>query len=152
MIKLINFTDLNCKQKDMVLSWRNHDKIRKWMYQTSKITKEMHYSFIDGLKEKTDRIYFLVMDDSNNIGVVDLTNIDNVTKTAELGIYTNPELRAQGDILLKVIIDYAFEKLKLKKLNANVYLDNLPAIALYQRFSFQKIQEDNNLLKMTFKI
>jgi len=142
MISLINFTELNDEQKDMVLSWRNHEEIRKWMYDTVKITKENHYSFIDSLKERDDRVYFLVKDDSNNIGVVDFTSINYQKKECEFGLYANPfeKIAGVGRVLEKICIDYVFENLKLLTLKCEVFSDNSRAIHLYRKFNFQQTE------------
>ena len=36
-IQLLNFIDLELKEKEMILEWRNHPDIRKWMYNQDEI-------------------------------------------------------------------------------------------------------------------
>jgi len=102
---------------------------------------------------RKDRIYFLVQIENKNIGVVDLTDIEN--ESAELGIYANPYLKGYGKVLLHKIVDYAFNRVHLKKLYANVYTDNKKAIALYKKFHFQIVQtsqdENGELYNMELK-
>ena len=147
-MKLINFTNLSKIEKDIIFNFRNNKSVRKWMYTKEPLVYKKHLAYIDSLRTKDDRIYFLVKQFGHYIGVVDLTSIDTKSKEAELGIYSNPELKAKGDILMQAILDYSFQVLELKKLKANVYVENLSAIALYKRFGFQKIKEENNLLYM----
>lgn len=152
MIQLLNFTTLNKTQKELVLSWRNHPDIRKWMMDDNVITLENHLHFIDLLNTKTDRCYFLVQKDFEYIGVIDLTAIH--MDYAELGIYANPSMCGVGNILMNSLIDYAKE-LGITKLVANVYSTNVRAKNLYERFHFiqtKQIQDHNkkiNTLELT---
>ena len=70
-IKLINFIDLSLEEKIMVLGWRNHPEIRKWMYNQDEIKLEEHLNFIDSLKLRKDKLYFLVKKEDEFIGVID---------------------------------------------------------------------------------
>lgn len=144
-VQLVNFTCLSIKEKKMILEWRNSESIKKWMYNRDQISLNDHLSYIDSLSNKEDRKYFLIKNERNNYGVVDLTNIIK-NDSAELGIYVKPGLKGHGSLLMYKIIDYAFNTLKLSLLSANVYLDNINAINLYEKFNFIVVgtTKDNN--------
>ena len=137
MIKLLNFTTLNLAQKELILSWRNHPSIRKWMVNEHEISLENHLSFIDLLSSKTDRLFFLVQKNSDFIGVINLTEMTDTS--AELGIYANPDMRGVGNSLMTALIDYA-SALGLSKLIANAFITNVRALNLYQKFEFSEIK------------
>ena len=59
-IELINFTDLLLEEKKMILEWRNHQAIRKWMYNQEAISLVEHLNYIKSLSFKKDRLYFMV--------------------------------------------------------------------------------------------
>lgn len=140
MTKLINFTNLTLNEKEIVLKMRNHPSIQQVMHNTENITKQEHFSFIESLHNNTSKRYFLVKENEQYLGVIDFINI---TKTdAELGIYTNPEIRGYGKILLQLICTYAFESLNIQKLRAEVYTDNPKAIKLYKDFNFKEIKKE----------
>lgn len=139
-IELINFTDLSFEEKKMVLVWRNHQDIRKWMSNKNEITLKEHLKYIDSLSSKNDKIYFLVKELSNYLGVIDFTSIIR-NEDAEFGIYAKPNLMGVGFTLMNTILDYAFNVLKLKKLIANVYINNKKAIKLYKKFHFIEIKK-----------
>jgi len=153
MIELINFINLNSIEKEMILNWRNHPKIKSVMHNTIDISLKDHLDFIDTLKNRTDKKYFLVKEDKTDIGVIDFINIKN--DEAELGIYTNPLLRGYGNILLNEICNYAFQTLKIKLLKAEVYSINTAAIKLYKKFKFveknRAKQEDKEIIFMELK-
>ncbi|HFU75477.1 MAG TPA: UDP-4-amino-4,6-dideoxy-N-acetyl-beta-L-altrosamine N-acetyltransferase [Arcobacter sp.] len=138
-IVLKNFVDLSLDEKKMILSWRNNPIIKKWMYTSDDISLENHLSFIENLKTRDDRYYFLVQEAEEFIGVIDFTNV--TSKDLDIGIYSNPLFKGKGDLLLKEIIKYSFEVLKVKKINAEVFIENEKAYSLYKRFNFKTVDE-----------
>lgn len=141
MVELINFINLEYDEKVMILNWRNHPKIKSVMHNNLDILLDDHLNFIESLKKRDDKKYFLVKENSLNIGVIDFINITKYE--AELGIYSNPDLKGYGTLLLSEICTYAFETLKVQVLKAEVYKTNVTAIQLYQKFNFKEIQSKN---------
>lgn len=134
MIRLLNFTTLDDAEHKLILSWRNHPDVRVWMLHQDEILMNEHLRFIESLKKRGDKRYFLVQQDDAYIGVIDLTGITE--NSAELGIYANPDMCGVGDILMRALIDYAFATLKVRTLIANVFSDNERAKHLYKKFDF----------------
>ena len=140
-ITLINFVDLSIKEKKMVLSWRNHPDIKKWMYTDSDISLENHLNFIDSLKDRKDKLYFLVKKDDEYIGVINFTDIK--AESLEMGIYSRPSAKGLGSILLETIIEYAFDTLKVKRIFAELFSENSKAYNLYKKYGFNEIGKNN---------
>ena len=132
-IRIKNFTQISQLEKEIVFYFRNNDKVRQWMYSNS------------------NKIYFLVQQKEQYIGVIDLSNIDKKLCEADIGIYSNPELKLQGDILMETLLSYSFNVLKLIKVKAEVYKTNISAIKLYKRFGFKQIEEKDDILFMELK-
>jgi len=149
MIKLLNFTQLDYGDKVMVLGWRNHETIRKWMFNQKEIELDNHLNYIDTLATKKDRIYFLVKVDNKAIGVIDFTNID--ADEADIGLYAKPNLRGMGSKLMESIINYGFNILKVKTLKAEVFEENNSGIKLYKKFAFQEVRKKGNIIVMELK-
>jgi UDP-2,4-diacetamido-2,4,6-trideoxy-beta-L-altropyranose hydrolase/UDP-4-amino-4,6-dideoxy-N-acetyl-beta-L-altrosamine N-acetyltransferase len=142
-VTLVAFTKLSLQDKEMVLAWRNHVDIRKWMLHQQEISLQEHLDYIDSLHQKKDRAYFLVRQHDHAIGVVDLTDIDLKSKRAEVGLYAKPGLKGVGSILMKSIINYAFIRLHLKILVAQVFKENYRAIKLYEECGFKYKSEQS---------
>ncbi|WP_294956500.1 UDP-2,4-diacetamido-2,4,6-trideoxy-beta-L-altropyranose hydrolase, partial [Sulfurovum sp.] len=49
-IELINFIDLCLDEKKMILTWRNNDKVRQWMFIQEQIALATHLDYINFLK------------------------------------------------------------------------------------------------------
>jgi UDP-4-amino-4,6-dideoxy-N-acetyl-beta-L-altrosamine N-acetyltransferase len=136
-IELLNFVNLSLDEKKMVLDWRNHPNIKKWMYTQEDITLNNHLKFLEQLAENKDKLYFLVKKNQKFIGVVDFYNFYNKT-SAEFGLYSNPynKIPGVGRILEEVAIDYAFKNLKIKKLKLEVFAENIQVINLHKKYKF----------------
>lgn len=133
-VRLLDFTTLNPQLLTMVLAWRNHSDIRRWMLHSDEIPMENHLQFVESLKNRADKRYFLVQREDSDIGVIDFTDITETT--AEIGIYSNPELRGVGEALMRALIEYGFTTLKVTTLIASVFADNERAKYLYEKFDF----------------
>jgi len=140
-IQLLNFIDLGQKEKEMILEWRNHPEIRKWMYNQEKIKLEEHLNFIDSLKSRNDKLYFLVKKQDEYIGVVDFLDLDK--KEIFYGMYANPysKILGIGRILNEISIDFAFNFLKAKKLKLEVFEDNFQVRNLHKKYKFKEVSQ-----------
>lgn len=133
-VKLLDFTTLDKEMLTTVLAWRNHSDIRHWMLSDDEISMENHLQFVESLKIRADKRYFLVQREDAYIGVIDFTDITQ--NSAEIGIYANPYMRGVGQALMKTLIEYAFGTLHLNTLIATVFFDNERAKHLYEKFDF----------------
>ena len=151
-IKLLNFTELSYELTLMVLSWRNHEKVRKYMLNQDEISLKNHLDFIEYLKTTKEKLYFLVAQNDDFIGVIDFYNFKN--SSCEFGLYANPEIKLAGigKILIESSIEYAFDILKLSSLKLEVFADNEKAMCLYKRYGFKdsgiKTANDKNVICM----
>lgn len=137
---LLNFINLSLDEKKMILEWRNNPYIKKYMYTQDNISLENHLKFIDTLENSEDKLYFLVKKDDEYIGVIDFNNIKE-NESLEMGIYTNPNLKGYGKILLETIINFSFNILKVKKIFAEVFFENEKAYNLYKHYNFIVVGE-----------
>ena len=124
MLELINFTSLSDEQKLMVLNWRNDERIAKFMKNKS-VGKEEHFAFLERLKSIKDKIYFLVKDESEFIGVISF--VDITKESCDFGVYKNPELKAKA------------------------YNNNEKALVLYKNFGFRIYAKDGEFSYLELK-
>lgn len=74
------------------------------------------------------------------LGLIDLFDFDAVNQRAGIGIIIQaPENRSKGmgSEALRLLINYAFHKLQLHQLYANIDLGNVASISLFTNFGFQ---------------
>lgn len=139
--QLLNFIDLKLEEKEMILKWRNHSEIRKWMYNQDEIKLEEHLTFIESLKSRKDKLYFLVKKEDEFIGVIDFLDLDK--KEIFYGIYSNPnsKIMGVGRILNEISIDFAFNSLKAHKLKLEVFEDNIQVRNLHKKYKFRETSQ-----------
>jgi len=146
---LINFIQTNDKEKELILKWRNSDKVRQWMVNKSIITLEEHYNYIDSLKDKKDKLCFLVKEEENYLGIVEFDEINNDSAYFGLNANSDTQIKGVGRILESISIYIAKELLELKKLKLYVFNNNERAIRLYERSNY-KVLADNSDNKITY--
>jgi len=148
-IELVNFIDLTLNEKKILLEWRNHSSIRQWMFTKEPISLKNHLNYIETLVDKKDRVYFMLKEQGKAIGVIDFTNISE--QKADIGLYTKPFLKGKGKILMSAILDYGFNVLNVETLISEVLNSNKSAIRLYEKFNFQEIGREENIIIMELK-
>ena len=83
----------------------------------------------------------VLTEDGRHIGWVDLKNIDQTNKNAELGIVIGDKRywgKGYGISALKAMLDVGFTKLGLEKIWLRVDYDNTNAIKCYEKCGFVK--------------
>lgn len=154
-IELKYFFDLSLDDKLLILDWRNDVNVRKWMYSPEIISEVEHLEFIGSLQYNAEKQYFLVSKENKKIGVIYFTNINHENKSAEIGLYSNPELSGMGSLLMDSVLRYAFDKLHFYRLIAEAFIENDRAINLYKKFNFKenktKIVNNKEVIAMELK-
>ena len=78
-----NFTGLTDGERDLILAWRNTDRVRLRMTNRDLLSREEHFRFIDSLASRADRAYYLFSVDGEPAGVLDFVRIDAVSRSCE---------------------------------------------------------------------
>ncbi len=133
-----NFLDLDSVETELVWKWRNNVAIRRWMYHSEIILFENHLKFIEKLKIKKDKIYFLVKREQNPIGVFSIVDIKG--QSGEWGYYIAPEYHhhSLGVEFYYYTLKYVFEVLNFNKITGLALVKNKSANSLNGLFGFTK--------------
>lgn len=144
MVQFHSFQNLSEQELAMVLEWRNHPLIRKWMNTSERISWDSHFQFVASLKLDQKRACYLVKEDSRFIGVIQLNNIDTNTVN-DFGMYVNPELlkRGAGMRLGFYGVQYSFSNLGYHSLSFIAKRENKDALKLWQVFGIKQVGESN---------
>ena len=150
-IKIKNFLNLSIEEKKMVLGWRNHESIRKWMYSDTIISIKEHADFLSNLIRDENNFYWVAENEEGFfLGTISLNKIDFNNKHAYIGIYVNPynEIKNKGHLLIQCIKKLAFEIAGLHTLKLEVIANNQKAINFYKESGFN---EEGRLKEFVFK-
>ena len=123
-----------------IIRWRNSDFVRSRFIDQRLFTKESHENWLKNYVETGKVAQFIILLDKKSVGSVYLRDIDYDKKSAEYGIFIGEEsARGQGvgTKSAALILQYAFEELKLEKIFLRVYKDNLGAVKSYTKVGFK---------------
>jgi len=92
--------------------------------------------FLNSTKKKKNNLSFAITLKKELIGGISLRNINNYSGTADTGYWLAQDYwkKGYGSEALKAVLDYAFKKLKLQRVEAIVYTGNPASGKLLQKF------------------
>lgn len=139
-----NFVDLDESETKLVWTWRNDERIRSWMTNNDEIPFSNHLRFIDSLKTREDRFYWLVYKNNTPIAVLDIIDVDYEKEETEPGYYLNPDLLNSGEGLF---LNYNFRNLLFnvvgfKYVKGNIKVGNDRAFLLSSFFGVKAVGVD----------
>lgn len=147
MIWTKNFANLTSDEVLQVYKARTHPSTLA--FSNTNFSFEEHLGFVKSLKFRSDRVYLMVFDDNEFIGVISFVDIEN--GSAEFGVYKNPDETGVGDILMQEIIKQA-KNLNINSILASVLKNNPKAIHLYEKFGFNLASQDDKFLYLKLNL
>lgn len=123
----------------MLLAWRNHAEVRRFMFTQHKISLDEHRNWFAKAKQDASRCLLIVEEAKQALGYVQFSKIEE-GGVADWGFYARPDaLKGNGRKLGVVALNHAFDSLKLHKVCGQAIASNQVSIAFHQRLGF--IQE-----------
>ena len=109
----------------------------------------------DIYEAKQIRLAICKIDTAKAIGLIDLFDFDAQNKRAGIGIIIQNETNRNqglGKEALNLLVNYAFQKLQLHQLFANIGANNEASLKLFTTFGFEKIglKKEWNLLNGSY--
>lgn len=132
-IRPMNHADLA-----LVLAWRNHPEVRRYMYTQHEITLAEHQSWFE--RSLPDPKKHLLVFEANHqpVGFVNF-NETGSGGIADWGFYAAPDApKGSGRQLGRAALSHAFTQLKLHKVNGQALAYNERSIQLHQTLGFQQ--------------
>ena len=125
------------------VKWMNDPEVgRLSRGKAKKLTLAEEKKWIKAVaKYKEARHFSIDLFDGTHIGGIGLKFIDNLNKNAEVGITIGDKRywnKGYGTDSMILLIDYAFKKLKLHRIELSVHSYNERAIAVYKKLGFKK--------------
>ncbi len=132
---------------DFLLQLENNPEIWEVSQTTEPFSRRDIETFVlenkhDLLQEQQQRFIIVLSDSDTTVGTIDLFQYDADEETAGVGISILPEYRRRGlaTEALCQLVDYAFKKIKLKKLYCSIFKDNIASIKLFQNCGFRPVE------------
>lgn len=126
-----------CQQDlNIVLSWRNHPNVRRFMLTQHEIKLHEHHAWFDRSSKDETKALLVIVEDGAPIGCVIFMNM-GIKSTADWSFYVDPEGKpGAGHKVCLAALDVAFNKLKLHKVAGQVLDFNEASIRLHRRLGF----------------
>jgi len=123
---------------ELILQWRNSDKIRRNMYGDHIINMAEHKSWFNHLGKSTDAVYLVFEFLLKPIGMVYFTDIDRKNNKCFFGFYLGEDHLplGTGTVMGLLGTEYAFETLKIRKLCGEAFQFNTSSVKLFKRLGF----------------
>lgn len=149
---------LESKDLPLTLFWRNQDHIREWFVNTDVIQEDRHIAWFDRYVElDNDFVFVILAKDMNNqpVGQISVYNIDWDAGIAEYGRlmigHPNTNRKGYAKEATNLLLDFAFNTLKLREIFLEVKKDNVSALAVYKSAGFNVIDSSDHLTKMVIR-
>ena len=127
-----------------IFTLRSDNEINKYLDRKRAKTIDDARSFIDKISEninKNDSVYWAITFNDKNIliGTICLFGFSDENDKCEIGYELLTSFQGRGIMreALEKVIDYAFNTIKVKKIEAFFHRDNQSSIKLLEKFSFK---------------
>lgn len=142
--KKVVLKEIKSKDTDDIIRWRNQPFIREKFIHQELFTKESHEKWLETMvyTGKVHQYIIYVTGASKGlyaIGSAYLRDIDYDSQKAEFGIFIGEQEylgKGFGCDATEIMINYAFEELKLHKVILRVLANNIRAIKSYKKSGF----------------
>lgn len=135
---MVNLRGMTEADLDMVLAWRNQEGVRKNMYTSHVITRDEHVAWWKKQSISQQTILLVAESDDVPVGVVAFTNYTGIDGVATWAFYAGDVApRGVGSKMEFAALNYAFEVLRLRKLECEVLSFNMPVVNLHLRHGFE---------------
>ncbi len=148
---IVSIRPLLLKDAKVSYKWRNDPDVWVNTFRVWKgaVTAEVEKEWIKTVrKNKNERRFAIIVgNDYKYVGNTQLTNIDFSSKEAKFHIFIGDKKfwgKGVGTLATKLLLNYAFEDLKLRRVYLEVKISNIGAIKVYKRCGFKKIKEEND--------
>lgn len=123
---------------DMVLSWRNSDRVRSYMYNDHIITPTEHQTWFERTRQTEFPTTLIYEYKGTPRGLKNISQIDHNNNRCHWGFYLgDSELpRGCGTIMGFLALEYIFEQQNFRKLCAEAFAFNYNSVKYHTRLGF----------------
>lgn len=147
---LKNFTMLARDELELVLSWRNEERVRRMMVDPEPIALERHLEFVGKLPSLTDRRYYLALIGETPVGVIDITCMLADKSSCNPGLYTGTGSPMGTGLLLSLLMLHgSYDRFGYRSVWSFVKKDNESfSEALVRMFRMQRLDEGGDSYRL----
>ena len=126
---------------DTVLRLRSDVSVLTQLFSDAPPTREAHLRWLADVEAGGDRQEFVIVERARElvVGTIGLSGIDRRHRRAEYGVLVASSAQGKGFAAeaSRLLLDHAFESLRLRRVYLHVFPENQPALHLYRRLGFE---------------
>jgi len=123
---------------NIVLAWRNHQDVRRYMYTQHEISLDEHQRWFESALTDPHKHLLIFEVNHQALGFVSFSEAGN-EEVANWGFYVAPDApKGSGRQLGQAALSHAFTKLNLHKVCGQALAFNARSIQLHQTLGFQQ--------------
>ncbi|MCP4703795.1 MAG: UDP-4-amino-4,6-dideoxy-N-acetyl-beta-L-altrosamine N-acetyltransferase [candidate division Zixibacteria bacterium] len=130
------FRKIEEEDLEMILQWRTMPEVSSYMYTDFVPSMDDQKKWYKRISDDPTMKYWIVTVDGEDIGVVNLIEIDKHNSRCSWGFYlgsVNVRGKGIGKSVELNILDYIFSKLKLNKVCGEVFATNEKVIKMHEK-------------------
>lgn len=138
---MITLRDVQLSDKERMRTWRNLPSVAQYMYTDHEISVEEHDRWFNRILNDSTVKHWIIVVDDQDVGVVNLYNIDERHKRCYWAFYIAEEgLRGRGvgSFVEYTVLSYVFDTLRMDKLCCEVLAFNESVVNMHKKFGFQQ--------------
>ena len=136
--ELSNLRQVTESDSALILTWRNHPDIRKWMYSSAEISAAEHDQWFKMASADPTRTLLIYSEAQMPLGFLNFKELSG-SRVAEWGFYTSPDApKGTGAKMGTLALKYAFEQRNFRKIFATVLDFNVRSIRYHLRLGFKE--------------
>ncbi len=138
---MIALREITLKDQEMIRTWRNLPEVSRYMYTSHVIGPEEHARWFRRILEDPTRSYWIVAHSGEDVGLVNLYDIDEANRRCWWAFYLASEparARGAGGFVEYRILEHVFEDRGFNKLCCEVLASNHSVIEMHKRFGFRQ--------------
>ncbi|MHA1110403.1 MAG: GNAT family N-acetyltransferase [Promethearchaeota archaeon] len=138
----IDLIPFNKEHKDLYIQWVNDEEIRKpvgFVFPRSHEGSEMLFTYPSNDARKLAHFEIWHKKDKKPIGTIALFDIDWENRLAKIGYFIGEKSywgQGIGTEVIKLITDYGFKELNLRKIRADVYAPNIASKRCFEKVKY----------------
>lgn len=139
----VDLRPISYEDTDDIVRWRNREAVRNNFIYREEFTREVHEKWMQEKVEKKEVFQFIITEKKENrkIGSVYLRDIDLANQKCEFGIFIGEEGflgKGLGTEAAKLILQFAFNELKMNKVFLRLLAENTRAYKSYLKVGFKE--------------
>ena len=140
----LTLRQLAIDDEQQIFTLRSDSEINKYLDRQVSNTSDDARNFINKITESDSLYWAITFSDKNLlVGTICLFGFSDENYNCEIGYELLTDFQGQGIMkeAVEKVIDYAFNTIKVKQIEAFLHRDNLSSIKLLEKFSFRNSSE-----------